>query len=161
LKKIICITVALLVMGLGTVMAAPLNDLATGQTAVGVSNDNLYIENKVGSRITVGLQSIDLNDDSSTDLYGQYNFTNNFRGIIGHRDYSSGSTYLGVGVTGALDNKWDGHAYVIFADEFTEVQAGATYNITSDLGANVYFRSFMPDAGNDKHRVGAGLTYKF
>ena len=161
MKKIICLTVALLVLGLGTAMAAPLNDLEKGQTAVGVSNDNLYIEHKIGSRITLGVQSIDLHDDSTADLYGQYNFTNNFRGIIGHRDYVGGSTYLGVGVSGVLDNKWDGHAYVLFADEFTEVQAGATYNITRDLGANVYFRSFMPDAGDDKHRVGAGLTYKF
>lgn len=161
MKKMICFAMVLFVLSLGTVMAAPLNDLEREQTAVGVSNDNLYIENKVGSRITIGLQSIDLNHDSSADLYGQYNFTKNFRGIIGHRDLSSGSTYLGVGVNGVLDNKWDGHAYIIFADEFTEAQAGATYNITNDLGANVYFRSFMPDVGKDKHRVGVGLTYKF
>lgn len=161
MKKIICFAVALSALSLSTALAAPLNDLAPNQTAVGASNDGIYIENKVADKFTLGIQGIDLNDDSSFDIYGQYHFTNNFRGIIGHRDVFDGSLYAGVGVSDNLDENWDGHAYVIFGDEFTEVQVGAAYKINNDLDANLYFRSFMPDHGDNHNRVGIGLTYKF
>ena len=68
---------------------------------------------------------------------------------------------LGLGVSGSLCDKWDGHAYVVFSDEFTEAQVGATYKINSELDGNVYVRSFMPDVGKDKNRLGVGITYKF
>jgi len=162
LKKIICIAVALLVLSLGTAMAAPLNDLSKGQTAVGVATDNLYIEHKIADRFTIGFQNIDISsNDDAIDFYGQYHFTNNFRAIIGHRDVAGGAGYLGVGFTRELDRKWDGHASVVFSDEFVEAQVGATYKIISDVDANVYFRSFMPDVGNNKNRLGVGITYKF
>lgn len=162
MKKIICIAVALLVLSLGTAMAAPLNDLSKGQTAVGVATDNLYIEHKIADRFTIGLQNIDVtSDDDEIDLYAQYRLNNTFRAIVGHRDISGGAGYLGIGATRSLDNNWDGHAYVLLSDEFVEAQVGATYKITSELDANVYFRSFMPDEGKDKNRLGVGITYKF
>ncbi|MEA4821074.1 MAG: hypothetical protein VB122_02390, partial [Erysipelotrichales bacterium] len=80
---------------------------------------------------------------------------------IGHRDVFDGSLYAGVGVSDNLDENWDGHAYVIFGDEFAEAQVGAAYKINKDLDANIYFRSFMPDHGDNHNRVGIGLTYKF
>lgn len=161
MKKIIFSVVILLVLGVSTAMAAPLNDLARNQTAVGASNDGVYIENKVADKFTLGIQGIDLNDDSSFDIYGQYHFTNNFRGIIGHRDVFDGSLYAGVGVSDNLDENWDGHAYVIFGDGFAEAQVGANYKINSNLDANVYGRFFMADHGDDHNRLGIGLTYKF
>jgi len=162
LKKVICIVVALLVLSLGSVMASPLNDLWRGQTAIGVANDNIYIEHKIVERFTIGLQNIDVSsNDSTIDFYGQYHFTGNFRGIIGQRDFLDNSVYAGVGVTGKLDNKWNGHAYVIFSNEFTEAQVGAAYKLAYNLDGNVYFRSFMPDVGKDKNRLSVGLTYKF
>ena len=162
MKKIICIAVALLVLSLGTAMAAPLNDLSRGQTAVGAASDNLYIEHKIADRFTIGFQNIDTSSsDDAIDFYGQYRLNNTFRAIIGHRDYADGAGYLGIGATRELDNKWDGHAQVLFGDEFVEAQVGATYKITSEVDANVYYRSFMPDVGDDKNRVGVGITYKF
>lgn len=161
MKKIICSTVVFSVLTISTVLAAPLNDLATNQTAVGASNDGIYIENKVADKFTLGLQGIDLHDDSSFDIYGQYHFTNNFRGIIGHRDAFDGSLYAGVGVSDNLDENWIGHAYAIFGDDFTEAQLGAAYKINSELDANLYLRLFTPDHGDNHNRVGIGLTYKF
>ena len=161
MKKIICFAVALSALSLSTAMAAPLNDLARNQTAVGASNDGIYIENKVADKFTLGIQGIDFNKYDSFDIYGQYHFTNNFRGIIGHRDVFDGSLYAGVGVSDKLDDNWDGHAYVVFGDEFAEAQVGANYKINSNLDANVYVRFFMADHGDDHNRLGLGLTYKF
>ena len=157
MKKMIVMVVVLLVFSISNAMAAPLNDLATEQTAVGVSNDAIYIENKIADRITVGIQDIDLSRDDSIDFYGQYQFENNFRGIIGYRD----TLYAGVGYVKELDNKWDGHAYVIFSDEFAEAQVGGTYKINHELDANVYYRFIMQDHGSDHGRLGVGLTFKF
>ena len=97
MKKILCLAIALLILSLGTAMAAPLNDLSKGQTAVGVTNDSVYIEHKIASRVTLGIQNIDLDNDNTTDFYGQYHFTNNLRGIIGTRDYNDNSVYFGIG----------------------------------------------------------------
>ena len=46
-------------------------------------------------------------------------------------------------------------------DEFAEAKVGAAYKINNNLDANLYFRSFMPDHGDNHNRVGIGLTYKF
>lgn len=162
MKKIIGFTFLLLLLGLSTAMAAPLNNLSKEQAAVGVANDNIYIEYKIADRITVGVQNIDVNyNDDSLDIYGQYHFTDSLRGIIGYRDFNDNSLYAGVGVTRNLDDKWDGHAYAVVGSEFWEAQVGATYMITDNLDGNVYFRSFMPNEGRDKNRLGIGLTYKF
>ncbi len=161
MKKIFCLAAALLVINCGFAMAAPLNDLDKGQTAVGASNDGIYIENKLGDRMTFGLQNIDMGRDDMFDFYGQYHFTNHFRGIVGHRDYSGGTAYLGVGATHGIDKNWNGHGYAIFSGEFTELQIGAAYKINRELDANVYYRAIMPDHGDDRDRIGVGLTYKF
>lgn len=161
MRKIICLAIALLVIHGGIAMAAPLNDLDKWQTAVGASNDSIYIENKLGDRMTFGLQNIDMGRDDMFDFYGQYHFTNHFRGIVGHRDYDGGTVYLGVGATGEIDKDWRGHGYAIFSDEFTELQVGAAYRINRELDANVYYRVIMPDHGDDHDRVGIGLTFKF
>ena len=75
--------------------------------------------------------------------------------------FFDGSLYAGVGVSDKLDDNWDGHAYVVFGDEFAEAQVGANYKINSNLDANVYVRFFMADHGDDHNRLGLGLTYKF
>ena len=161
MKKIIVMAVVLLVLSFSTAMAAPLNDLATNQTAIGVSSDGIYLENRVAEKLTLGVQGIDFSDDNSFDVYGQYHFTNNLRGIIGYRDVLDGSIYAGVGVSDVLDDNWAGHAYFVLGDEFSEAQLGATYKINNDLDANIYGRFFMADHGDDHNRLGLGLTYKF
>lgn len=161
MKKIMYLVVAILVFGCATVLAAPLNDLSHNQTAVGASNDGIYLENRVADKVTLGIQGIDFSDDNSFDVYGQYHFTNNLRGILGYRDISDGSIYAGVGVSDVLDDNWYGHAYLVFGDEFTEAQVGANYKINDELDANVYARFFMADHGKDHNRLGIGLTYKF
>lgn len=161
MKKTLVMAVVLLVFSFSTALAAPLNELATNQTAVGVSTDGVYIENKIAERVTVGAQGIDWSDDISLDIYGQYHFNNTFRGIIGYRDVLDGSIYAGVGVSDVLDDNWNGHAYLVLGDEFAEAQVGATYRINNELDANVYARFFMADHGDDHNRLGVGLTYKF
>ena len=161
MKKTIFMVLVLMVFSFSTALAAPLNDLVTNQTAVGVSNDGIYLENRVAEKVTLGVQDIDFNNDNSLDIYGQYHFTKNLRGIIGYRDVLDGSIYAGVGVSDVLDENWDGHAYLVFGSEFSEAQVGATYKINHDLDANVYARFFMADHGSDHNRLGLGLTYKF
>ncbi len=161
MKKIIYLTLILLIFTCSTAMAAPLNELSRNQTAVGASNDGIYLENRIAEKVTLGVQGIDFSDDNSFDVYGHYHFNNNFKGILGYRDVLDGSIYAGVGVSDTLDDNWFGHAYLVFGDEFTEAQVGANYKINRELDANIYARFFMADHGNDHNRLGIGLTYKF
>ena len=164
MKKSLLILGAFVVLSTGTSFAAPLNNLDNEQTAVGISGDTVYIEHKFGDRFTLGYQDIDRdNYGDMKDIYGQYQFSENVRGIIGNRDfdYADSSMYLGLGLQGPLAPKLDGSASFVAGDEFKEVQVGAGYQLASNVDLNVTYTNFMPDQGRDKDKVAVGATLKF
>ncbi len=155
---------AFLLLGAGTGFAAPLNSLDNNQTAVGVSGDTFYIEHKLAEGFTLGYQSIDRDYyGDMKDFYGQYQFSDKLRGIIGSRDfdYSDSSLYLGLGLRGALAPRLDGFASFIAGDDFNELQAGAGLKLADNVDLNLTYTNFMPDRGRDKDEVALGATLKF
>jgi hypothetical protein len=157
LKKKLLAIVALFVFSVSTGFAAPINNLAQGQTAVGVGGDLFYVEHKLNDTFTLGYQNID--DD---DLYGQLKIAPHLRGIIGTRDLSSGSDlYLGMAVNAPLAPEWGGYASLVAGSDFTELQLGANHRLIHNVDLNLNYRSFSPDIGKDKHDIDVGVTFKF
>lgn len=164
MKKSVFTLGAFIILSTGTSLAAPLNNLDNEQTALGISGDTVYIEHKFDDRFTLGYQSIDRdNYGDMKDLYGQYQFSNNVRGIIGARDfdYDDSSMYLGLGLQGPLAPKLDGFASFVVGDEFNELQVGTGYQVAPNVDLNATYTNFMPDQGRDKDEVALGATFKF
>jgi hypothetical protein len=65
-----------------------------------------------------------------------------------------------VSVHGPLAPKWDGYASIIGGSDFKEMEVGANVMISRKFDLNVFYRSFMPDFGEDDNKVGAGLVFK-
>lgn len=155
---------ALIVLSTSTSFAAPLNNLDEEQTAVGISSDTVYVEHKFAEGFTLGYQSIDRDYyGDMKDIYGQYQFTDNVRGIIGVRDfdYADSSMYLGLGLQAPLAPKLDGFASFVVGDEFNELQLGAGCQLAANVDLNVTYTNFMPDEGRDKDEVAVGATFRF
>lgn len=173
LKKIVLAVAALSVFNLGSVgiaAAAPINDLAKGQTAVGVmvhntdpSSNTFYIENRVDDNFTLGFQGIDWDHGGHmNDIYGQIDLNNNLRAIVGNRDYASQSKlYAGLAVTAPLSPELGGYASYISSSQFNELQVGANYHVADNVDLNFNYRSYSPDGGSDNNGVGVGATFKF
>jgi hypothetical protein len=164
LKKIVLTLVAVLALSVGTGFAAPVNDLATGQTAVGVGSDALYLEHQFSDNFTLGFQNLDRGDNGSSlnDIYGQFRLSNNLRAIVGSRNFDSSSRlYGGIAVNGPLSSDWDGYASFVAGDQFQEWQVGANLRLASNVDLNLNYHSFIPDAGRDTNAVGVGVTLKF
>ncbi|HWR44115.1 hypothetical protein [Sporomusa sp.] len=163
MKKTIIALSALLLVNSISAFAAPLNDLTTGQTAIGVDSDTFYLEHKLTNNFTLGYQDVDRGRyGSSDDIYGQFQMTNELRGIVGSRDFGSDSKmYLGLGLNGPLSPNAAGYASFIGSSNFKELQVGANFNLTRNVDLNVNYHSFMPDAGSNENGVGVGATFKF
>lgn len=164
MKKSLLVLGAFVILNTSTSFAAPLNNLDNEQTAVGVSGDTFYIEHKFGDRFTLGYQSIDREYYGDMhDIYGQYQFTSNVRGIVGNRDfdYNESSMYLGLGLQGSIAPKLDGFTSYIAGDNFNELQVGANFQLAPNVDLNATYTDFMPDQGRDKDKVAVGATLKF
>lgn len=163
MKKLTVVLSALLVLNAAVAMAAPVNDLAKGQTAIGGGTDAFYLEHKVTDRLVLGYQNVDRDYyGSRDDFYGQLSLTDNLRGIAGSRDFAGGSKmYLGMAVNGPVAPEADGYASLIAGGEFKELQVGANFRMTHNVDLNVNYHSFMPDVGRNQNGVGVGATLKF
>ncbi len=163
MKKTVLALTTLLTVSFSTGLAAPVNDLAQGQTAVGVGTDSVYLEHKVSDQLLLGIQNVDRDHNGSMDdLYGQFKIKNNLSGIIGNRDFDYGTgLYFGLAVNGPLAPEWDGYASVIAGSDFKEIQVGANLRLTANVDLNINYHSFMPDEGRNGNGVGLGATYKF
>ncbi|MBP2655432.1 MAG: hypothetical protein H6Q73_3001 [Firmicutes bacterium] len=159
MKKLI-LALFTLMLSSNIVIAAPINNLSSEQTALGFGTDSFYLEHKFTPSFTLGFQNLDWNGND--DIYGQFNLSENLRGIIGNRNFDSGSEiYLGMAVTGPLAPKCDGYASIIAGSSFKEFQAGANFKLTTTVDLNVNYHSYMPDVGKNKTGVGLGATFKF
>lgn len=163
MKKTVLAFAAFLALQAGAALAAPVNDLSRGQTAVGLSSDTFYLEHQISNSFTLGLQNVNWNNSGSMDdIYGQFKLDNNLRGIIGNRDLSAKSElYLGLAVNGPIAPEWKGHASFVAGSEFKEMQAGASYALTHNVDLNLNYHSFMPDSGKNRNGADFGATFKF
>lgn len=164
MKKVLVGVGLLLSVGVGTGFAAPINDLARDESAVGVMTDTIYVEHKFGDNLTIGYQNVDRKHGSSMDdFYAQYKLANDsdIRAILGHRDIGSGSTYIGLSIRDELAPRVDGYASVIGSDDFMEYQVGAIYELTSVVDLNLNYRNFRPDHYRNESRLEVGASYKF
>lgn len=164
MRKSVLTLGAFIILSTGTSFAAPLNNLDSEQTAAGISSDTVYIEHKFDDRFTLGYQAIDRdNYGDMNDIYGQYQLSDNVRGIIGVRDfdYTDSSMYLGLGLQGNLAPQLDGFASFVVGDEFNELQVGAACQLAANVDLNVTYTNFMPDQGRDEDEVSVGATFRF
>jgi len=154
MKKIVLTVVSILAIGASTAFAGtPINELNQGQTAIGVQDHDLYIQHQLSNNFSLGF--------SENDINGQIGLGNNIKGIIGSRDYGGSKLYAGLAVTAPLAPSLAGYASFVGADNFTEAQVGANYNLTNNLDLNLNYRSLMPEYGNDQNRTSVGAAYKF
>ncbi len=162
MKKTIFALIAALTVNVGTGFAAPINNLTQDHTALGIGSDGFYLEHKIADNFTLGYQTVDYASDSK-DLYGQINFSNNLRGIIGSRDFDSAGSkmYFGLAVNGPVSSEANGYASLISGNKFKELQVGASIKLSYNTDLNLSYHSFMPDFGHDKSGLGVGATFKF
>ena len=163
MKKIVVVLSAFFVLSASAALAAPVNDLAKGQTAIGAGSDTVYLEHRVTDGFTVGYQNVDRDAyGSRDDFYGQINLTDNVRGIVGTRDFAGGSKmYLGMAVNGPVSSEAQGYASMVAGSEFKEMQVVANVRLTHNVDLNLNYHSFMPDVGRNQNGVGVGATLKF
>ena len=162
MKKTVLAITAFFALQAGIGLAAPINDLAKGQTALGVGTDTFYLEHKISDRFTLGVQNIDLDHGNGNDIYGQFNLTENVRAIVGSRNFDPGSkAYAGMAVSGPVSPETNGYASLIGGSNFKELQLGTNTSIAQNVDLNLAYHSFMPDAGSNKNSVDFGATLKF
>jgi hypothetical protein len=163
MKKIVLTLAALLIVSAGTCFAAPINDLSSGETALGIGTDTFYVEHKLSDNFTLGFQN--QNPDyygHMNDVYGQFNLSNNLRAIVGSRNFDPGSKmYAGLAVNGPIASEAQGYASFVAGDQFQELQAGANIRLTHNVDLNLGYHSFMPEFGSNSNGVNVGATIKF
>lgn len=170
MKKTTLLLAGLLAFNVGAAAAAPLNELNTHQTAVGITmhntdpdSDTIYIEHKLSPKFTIGLQTIDWDHgDDADDIYGQLHLTDSLRAIAGVRDFGPTSKlYLGLGVSGPLAAQWTGFASFATSTEHRELQLGANYAISHNVDLTLSYLSYKPDGGSSRNGLGVGAAFKF
>lgn len=161
MKKTLLTVAALLTLS-ANAFAAPVNDLAQGQTAVGAGSDVFYLEHKLTDSFTLGFQNVDRDGADMDDIYGQFRLNGNLRGIVGSRDFGYDSeAYLGMAVNGPISPDANGYASLIAGSEFKELQVGANFKLTHNVDLNLDYHTFMPDEGRNRNGIGVGATLKF
>lgn len=163
MKKSIVTLAAILTLTTGAASAAPINNLASGETAVGVGTTEAYIEHQVSDSFTLGYQSADRDYyGDQDDIYGQFRLTNNIRGIVGHRDMNYDSNfYAGLAANVPLTPNMMGYASFVTGSDFKETQVGTNIDLVSNVELNVNYHSFSPDGGRTEDGFGVGATVKF
>jgi hypothetical protein len=161
LKRIVLTLAALLAFSTTAALAAPINDLGQGRTALGAGTDNVYLEHQVTSDFTLGVENVDRGSNMGA-VYGQFRLSDNLKGIVGSRDLPEGSkVYAGMAVHGALSPQWNGYASLVGSGDFNEVQVGASHRLAENLDLNVDYHNYSPDRGSNKSGVGVGATLHF
>lgn len=164
MKKSLLAATAILTLSTTAAFASPINDLGAGQTAIGIGTD-MYIEHQLSKDLTIGYQNVDRDYyHDMQDVYGQFRFTENLRGIVGHRNdlpYDSSNFYAGLGVYAPLTSNLSGYASYITGSDFDETQIGTNIALTSNIGLNVNYHSFNPDHGRSENKFGFGANVTF
>jgi hypothetical protein len=168
-KKILVGLVGTMMISSVCLAAAPVTELAKGETVVGlshsdfdVSTDGFYLEHGIADKFIIGLDSNDFDGSTATDFYGKYKLDKNVNLTLGFRDYEGGDSKLTYGIEGstALAEKTVGYASLKNNSDETEWKFGATYAIAPQINLDLNYTSHNTDYG-DLKGVGFGINYKF
>jgi hypothetical protein len=159
--------------------AAPLTDLAQGETNIGynhynldqngdrVKDDSFYLEHALSNKFIAGIEkngyASEYGDFHTTDIYVHYKLDPNIRLIVGDRSYSGESDkfFYGIGVNTNLAPRLDGYASVTTNDIATGWQAGLNYKMDGQTSLNLGYKSDKRDNYATKDGVGFGISHKF
>ena len=140
MKKSALLTAALLLVSSSYAMAAPINQMANHETAVGVGTKESYIEHKVTNKATVGFQYADRDEKGDhKDAYLQYDIVGSELKVLG----------------------FDAYASYVAGKDFNETQVGVNKNLLLNVDLNVNYHNFKPDEGSRENGVGVGVSVKF
>ena len=176
-KVLALIAGSMMVSSLG--FAAPISNVAPGDTTVGYShyslshsndNDEFYLEHALSDKFILGIQQNNNTvrgngNGNTTDVYAQYKIDPNIRLILGNRNYDyapvDNKVFYGIGANTNLGPKLDGYASVITSSATTEWQAGVNYALSEKVGLNLGYKSSKDKYYSTYDGIGIGVNYKF
>lgn len=165
MKKLLLSLTVLTALSTATAMAAPINNLAANETAVGVGTKESYIEHKINNDITLGYQYADRdNYGHMNDVYGQIDLMSNVKGIVGHRDnlpQNDSNFYAGLSISTPRVMGTEGYAAYITGADFNETQVGVNMNVAANVDLNINYHNFDADHASRENGIGIGATLKF
>ncbi len=167
LKKILFTSMAIMALGASTAMAAPINQMANNETAIGVGTKETYVEHKFAHKATVGFQYMDRDEyGDHKAAYMQYDVVGSEVKLIGGYRWDMGSNeksnaYGGVALSTPKVLGFDLYSSYVAGRDFNEVQVGLNKDIIANVGLNVNYHNFKPKHGDRENAVGVGLTVKF
>jgi|ADurb_Oil_03_Slu_FD_contig_31_1384118_length_632_multi_3_in_0_out_0_1 opacity protein-like surface antigen len=166
MKKTILALAAISMLGASAVQAAPVNNLAGSETAVGVGTKEIYAEHKVTPKLTAGYQRADRDEyGKQDDVYLQYDlFGSNIKAVGGWRGSLPGdrsNVYGGAAISAPSVMGMQPYVSYVRGADFGETQVGLNVNVIANVDVNINYHNFMPDAGHHETGVGVGATVKF
>lgn len=177
-KKILSLMVGTM-LATSVSYAAPLTDLAQGETNLGynhynldqngnrVKDDSFYLENALSNKFIAGIErngySSPYGDAHTTDIYVHYKLDPTVRLIIGDRNYSgeSDKVFYGIGVNANLAPRLEGYASVTTNDVATGWQTGLNYKMDGQTALNLGYKSDKHDNSSTRDGIGFGISHKF
>ena len=158
MKKSALLTAALLLVSSSYAMAAPINQMANHETAVGVG--------KVTNKATVGFQYADRDEKGDhKDAYLQYDIVGSELKVIGGYRWNlpndKDNAFAGVAVSTPKVLGFDAYASYVAGKDFNETQVGVNKNLLLNVDLNVNYHNFKPDEGSRENGVGVGVSVKF
>lgn len=165
-KRIAAMTAAALTLAAAQAFAAPVNQMANHETAVGANTKGAYVEHKVTGKATVGYEYMDRDEYQNQDtVYLQYDLIGSeVKGIGGYRWNLPGdkhNAYIGAAVSTPKVFGFEAYASYIAGKDFNEMQVGLNKNIIANIDANINYHNFKPDEGHHEDGIGVGLSVKF
>ena len=165
-KRIAAMTAAALTLAAAQAFAAPVNQMANHETAVGANTKGAYVEHKVTGKTTVGYEYMDRDEYQNQDaVYLQYDLIGSeVKGIGGYRWNLPGdknNAYIGAAVSTPKVFGFEAYASYIAGKDFNETQVGLNKNIIANIDANINYHNFKPDEGHHEDGIGVGLSVKF
>jgi hypothetical protein len=166
MKRIAAMTLAASLLTVPA-LAAPVNQMANHETAIGANTKGGYIEHKVTGKATLGYEYADRDEYGSDqqDAYLQYDIVGSEAKLIGGYRWNlpgnKDNAFGGVALSTPKVLGFDVYASYIAGKDFNEVQAGLNKNILFNVDLNVNYHNFKPDHGSHENGVGVGLAVKF
>ncbi len=165
MKRIAAMTLAASLLAVPA-LAAPVNQMANHETAIGANTKGAYIEHKVTGKATVGYEYMDRDEYQNQDaVYLQYDLIGSeVKAIGGYRWNLPGdkhNAYIGAAVSTPKVFGFEAYASYVAGKDFNETQVGINKNLIANIDANINYHNFKPDEGHHEDGVGFGLSVKF
>lgn len=177
MKKMLTLTAAALSLCATTAaFAAPLSDIAQGDTTAGyvhynldhdTKNDSFYLEHGLSEKVVLGVEHNGFAQPGAnreaTDVYAQYKLDPHVRLIAGTRDSDSSADgfYYGLGATLNLAPQLDGYMSATTGSHMNEWQAGVSYKMNANTDLTLGYKSLKEDNAATTSGLGLGANYKF